>query len=115
MIKLSKLLGSDAQAFFGIAGIGDLIATCSSTRSRNFTLGNRLSKGQKVDFILKDMNDTAEGLYTAKTVYALVRHYQLGAPIMESVYKILYEDADLKETLHYLMTHEFDSDADFMI
>lgn len=114
MVKLGRALGSNTDAFFGIAGVGDLIATCSSPGSRNYTVGYRLAKGEKLDFILEDMNDTAEGIYTARLAFALCNHFNISAPIIESVYKILYEDIDILDGMQYLMTHEFDSDADYI-
>lgn len=114
MVKIGKVLGSDADAFLGMAGIGDLIATCSSPKSRNFTVGRRLASGETLESILTDMNEVVEGVRTAKTAYAVSRQYKIHTPIIESVYNILYNDMAIQEAMSYLMTHGYDRDADFL-
>lgn len=114
MVKIGKVLGSSADAFLGMAGIGDLIATCSSPKSRNFTVGRRLASGESLQMILEDMNEVVEGVRTAKTAYAVAKQYDIHTPIIESVYNILYKDMDIQEAMHYLMTHGYDRDADFL-
>ncbi len=113
MVRLGQKMGSNASAFFGIAGIGDLIATCSSSKSRNFTVGYRLAKGQELDFILEDMNDTAEGINTAKVARLLARNYEMELPIMQAVYEILYEGKSIDQSIRELMLHPFDHDGEF--
>lgn len=115
MVRLGQVMGSNASAFFGVAGIGDLIATCSSPKSRNYTVGYRLAKGEELKAILDDMNDTAEGLHTAKVTSRLGKHYKLELPIMEAVYQIVYEKKDILESISELMTHPFDQDGKFGI
>ncbi len=66
MIYLGKVLGGNTQAFLGLAGIGDLVTTCSSQLSRNFTVGYRLAKGESLDSITESMEETAEGINTVK-------------------------------------------------
>lgn len=114
MIKMGRALGSKTTAFAGVAGIGDLIATCSSSRSRNFTVGNKLSQGGNLETIMEEMNEVVEGIRTAKTAYALAQHYNIHVPIIESIYKIIYKDLSVPEAFTYLMAHGFDVDADFL-
>ncbi len=114
MIQLGKVLGSETNAFFGMAGIGDLIATCSSVKSRNFTLGLNLSKGKNVEQIIEEIQEIAEGYYTTKTAYALCNNYNLESPIIKGMYHILYKDAKVDQTLEYLMNHENDKDVSFI-
>jgi len=115
MVRLGQAMGSNASAFFGVAGIGDLIATCSSPKSRNYTVGYRLAKGEELNAILEDLNDTAEGLHTAKVTSRLGKHYKLELPIMDAVYQIIYEKKDILESISELMTHPFDQDGKFGI
>lgn len=114
MIKLGKALGSKTTAFAGVAGIGDLIATCSSSRSRNFTVGNKLSKGGSLESVMGEMNEVVEGVRTTKTAYALAQHYKVHVPIIEAMYNILYKGMSIEEAFKYLMTHGYDVDADFL-
>jgi len=114
MVKLSKALGSDGTAFLGIAGIGDMIATCSSNKSRNFTVGNRLAKGETLEYIIETMNEVAEGVKTTKMAYSLAQHYHIETPIIRTIYHILYENASIDESLMYLMEHHHEVDADYL-
>ena len=68
MIYLGQMFGANTQAFLGLAGVGDLVATCSSTLSRNFTVGERLGKGDKLEDIIDSLEETAEGINTIKTL-----------------------------------------------
>ncbi|MDZ7648040.1 MAG: NAD(P)H-dependent glycerol-3-phosphate dehydrogenase [Cytophagales bacterium] len=66
MVYLGRALGGDLKAFLGVAGIGDLVTTCNSPMSRNFTVGYRLAKGEKLAAILTDMYEVAEGINTVR-------------------------------------------------
>jgi len=114
MIYLGHMLGANTQAFLGLAGIGDLVATCSSKLSRNFTVGERLGKGEKLKDILDSMEETAEGINTIKIITRLVKGYQLRSPITESLYKVINEDMTIEEALRFLMKAPFNIDIDFM-
>lgn len=115
MLKIGKIMGSDAQAFVGLAGIGDLVATCSSSKSRNFTVGSRLAKGESLDQIIETMEEVAEGVRTTKIARTLIKHYNLQLPIIDTLDKILYEKQDILESMSYLMSHHFEDDADFVL
>ncbi len=114
IVKLGTALGADTKAFFGLAGIGDLIATCSSTLSRNFTVGHRLAKGEKVSAILDTMNEVAEGVKTVKMAKGLVLQYGLESPIVDTLFNIIYQDQSISDGIQYLMNHSFDTDVDFL-
>lgn len=114
MIYLGHMLGANTQAFLGLAGIGDLVATCSSKLSRNFTVGERLGKGENLKDILNSMEETAEGINTIKIITRLVKGYQLRSPITESLYKVINEDMTIEEALRFLMKAPFNIDIDFM-
>lgn len=114
MIYLGKMLGANTQAFLGLAGIGDLVATSTSRLSRNFTVGERLGKGEKLDDIMNSMEETAEGINTIKIIIRLVKGYQLRSPITESLYKVIHEDQNIEEALRFLMKSPFSIDFDFM-
>ena len=114
MTHLGMVLGAGKHAFFGLSGIGDLIATCSSKLSRNFSVGNRLAKGEKLENILASMTEVAEGLNTLKTTKALADHYRIRAPITQTLYKVVYEDMKVEEGMRYLMEFPFNVDVDFL-
>ncbi|QQS29400.1 MAG: NAD(P)-dependent glycerol-3-phosphate dehydrogenase [Sphingobacteriales bacterium] len=114
MIKIGKALGADSSSFFGIAGIGDLVATCSSNLSRNFTVGYRLASGENLADILATMSEVAEGINTVKLAKGVSLYYNLETPIVEALYQTLYNNQSIEKSLNYLMNYAFDKDADFL-
>ncbi len=114
MIRIGKSLGSDMKAFMGLAGIGDLIATCSSTHSRNYTVGYRLAKGEKLENILQSMSEVAEGVNTIRIVYLLAKYYKIRIPIIDTLYQILYKNLPVSKGLAFLMKYPYPLDVDFL-
>ncbi|MBN4062097.1 MAG: glycerol 3-phosphate dehydrogenase [Flavobacteriales bacterium] len=114
MAWLGKVLGGNPQAFMGVAGVGDLVATCSSELSRNFTVGSRIAKGEKLQEILSSMNDVVEGLYTVKIVNGLANYYQARAPITQTLFKVLFKDMPIEEGIDYLMNYPIQKDVGFL-
>ncbi len=114
MIAFGKAMGAGNEAFLGTAGIGDLIATATSSDSRNFSAGIRIAKGETVEQINKDMVETAEGLRTLKIARQLARHYKLKVPITEVIYRVVFEGFDPQKALEYLITFPYDVDVDFI-
>jgi len=113
MIYLGQMLGANTQAFLGLAGIGDLVATCSSKFSRNFTVGERLGKGEQLSEILATMDETAEGINTIKIIVRLMKGLPMRAPITESLNKVINGDMTIEEALRFLMKSPFSIDFDF--
>ncbi len=114
MVYLGKAFGGNIKAFLGIAGIGDLVATCSSTTSRNFTVGYRLAKGEILKAILEDMEEVAEGINTVQIVKKFADTYKVRALITETVYKVLFEGLSVQDALQYLMRYPLNVDIDFI-
>lgn len=112
MIHIGKYLGGDTIAFLGLAGVGDLIATCSSPQSRNFTVGYRIAKGESLTAILADMEEVAEGINTLRISRAMAKHLGFRAPLTETIYEVLYGDKTAEEGLDYLMKFPFYVDID---
>ena len=111
MGRLGAACGGDEKTFSGLSGIGDLIVTCDSRHSRNRFVGEELGKGRKLADILADMGMVvAEGVWTAKGAYALARKYQVETPIIDEIYRILYEDRDVADAIHALMTRSAKSE-----
>ncbi len=114
MIYLGRLLGANTQAFLGLAGLGDLVATCSSPLSRNFTVGRRLAQGETLQTILGSMEEVAEGVNTVMVMMRLLENAQMRAPITETLYRILMGEISAEEGLKLLMKSPFNIDIDFM-
>jgi glycerol-3-phosphate dehydrogenase (NAD(P)+) len=106
MARLGTALGADPRTFSGLAGIGDLVLTCTGDLSRNRTLGVRLGTGEKMDDILRGMQTIAEGVKTAKATREIARKYHIEMPVVEEVYQILYEGKDPRQALRDLMARE---------
>jgi glycerol-3-phosphate dehydrogenase (NAD(P)+) len=114
MVYLGRAMGGDTKAFLGLAGIGDLVTTCNSPQSRNFTVGYRLAKGEKLSEILADMEEVAEGVNTVKIAKKCADHYKVRALITDTVYKVLFEDLTVEDALANLMRYPFNADIDFI-
>lgn len=114
MIYLGQALGGNVKAFLGLAGVGDLVATCSSPLSRNFTLGFRLAKGESLPGILESMEEVAEGVNTIKIAKKLADNYRVRTPITNALYDALFDDLSLEEGLQQLMKYPFIQDIDFI-
>jgi glycerol-3-phosphate dehydrogenase (NAD(P)+) len=98
--------GAQALTFAGLAGVGDLIATCGSELSRNHQVGFRLGKGEKLEAILKSMVQTAEGVNTTRAIARHARELKIEMPLTEGLYQILFEDASPLDVLASLMTRK---------
>lgn len=104
MARLGVSMGADALTFGGMAGVGDLIATCSSPLSRNHQVGARLAKGEALEAIQADMNMVAEGVKTVRAVHSYCQAKGLDLPIVRAVYRRLYEGRDAEAALADLMS-----------
>lgn len=114
MVYFGKSLGASSHAFIGVAGIGDLVATATSTNSRNYTFGTRLAKGETVAQIRATMPELAEGVRTLHIAHHLARQYKLHVPITDMLYAVVFEQYSVDKALHYLMTYPYAIDVDFM-
>lgn len=103
MSRLGARLGAAKETFVGLAGIGDLVLTCTAKLSRNYHVGYDLGKGRPLSQILAGMKMVAEGVSTTVSVRDLARRENVEMPIIEEVYKILYENKNPKESLRDLM------------
>ncbi len=104
MSRLGAAMGADQRTFAGLAGMGDLVLTCTGGLSRNRTLGVRLGKGEKFDDIMKGMKTVAEGVKTAKAAKELAKKHRVDMPVVDEVYRILYEGKDPRLALRDLMS-----------
>ena len=109
--RLGVALGGRRETFFGLAGMGDLIATAISRHSRNRGLGERLGRGEKLERILATMVMVAEGVPTARAARDLGRKRSLDLPITEQVCAMLFEGLEPRTALTHLMTRELKSEV----
>lgn len=114
MIYIGRAFGGNVEAFIGLAGVGDLVATCTSTLSRNFTVGYRLAKGETLPQIIESMEEVAEGVNTVKIITKLTTSANLRAPITENLHKVLFENLPVESALNYLMKYPLNVDIDFL-
>ena len=112
MRRLGLKLGANPRTFAGIAGIGDLVLTCTGDVSRNHTVGKKIGEGMKLNEILSEMRMVAEGVKTAKSVYNLSRKLGVEMPISHEVYHVLYDDIAPKEAVKRLMTRNLKQELD---
>ena len=106
MTALGVALGANPLTFSGLAGLGDLIATCASPLSRNHYVGVELAKGRSLKEITDSMTGVAEGVSTTLVVWNLAQQMGLEMPITETIYRVLYEDADIRQAAAELMAVE---------
>ena len=114
MIHIGKALGGNVNAFLGLAGVGDLIATCSSPYSRNFSVGYRLGKGEDIGQITDSMEEVAEGLHTINIIRDLAKTYNIKTPITESIFNIIHGNKSVDEVIRFFMRFPFTEEIDFI-
>ncbi|MGA6926037.1 MAG: NAD(P)H-dependent glycerol-3-phosphate dehydrogenase [Desulfosarcina sp.] len=110
--RLGLALAAQPRTFTGLAGVGDLILTCTGDLSRNHTIGRQIGEGSKLKDLLARMHMVAEGVETARSVYHLSRQLGVEMPISHAVYHVLYDDLDPKTALHQLMTRDLKQELD---
>ena len=106
MTRLGVAMGANPLTFSGLAGMGDLVLTCTGGLSRNRTLGVRLGKGELFEDIMKGLPTVAEGVKTAKATRELARKHSVEMPVVDEVYRIIYEGKDPRLALKDLMSRE---------
>jgi glycerol-3-phosphate dehydrogenase (NAD(P)+) len=106
MTRLGVAMGGEPETFAGLAGMGDLIATCSSKLSRNHRVGAALARGRSLQDVINDMKMVAEGVKTTKAVLLLAEKVAVEMPIAQQVGRVLYEGAHPREAVLSLMTRE---------
>lgn len=101
--RLGEAMGGHKRTFYGLSGMGDLIVTCASKHSRNRRAGVLIGKGYTLDEAIKEVNMVVEGAVSAKAAYALTQKYNVDAPIIEAVNKVLFEGMEPLDAMKTLM------------
>lgn len=101
--RLGVALGADPMTFAGLAGLGDLVATCNSPLSRNHSVGEHLGRGLSVDEALAATTTTAEGVVSSKSILELAHKHAIEVPITEVVVSVLYENLRPRDGVSWLM------------
>ena len=112
--RVAVQLGANPSTMWGLSGMGDLIATCSSHLSRNNTVGRMLAQGKKIDDILADLGSVAEGVKTSKAVCELSEKLNIETPISNAIYKAVYSKENSKEIFLNLMNRELKGEEEFI-
>ncbi len=110
MTRLGVKLGAKKETFAGLAGIGDLVLTCTGKLSRNHYVGTELGKGKSLDEIVSSMKMVAEGITTTQSVFQLAQREKVEMPICEQIYHVLYRKKDPRKVLQYLMSRKLKSE-----
>lgn len=106
IVRVSINLGANPSTLYGLSGMGDLIATCSSPMSRNYTVGKFLGQGKKIDDILRELGSVAEGVKTSKAICELAKKLGIEVPVSNAIYEAVYTDITPKELLAKLMNRK---------
>jgi glycerol-3-phosphate dehydrogenase (NAD(P)+) len=104
--RLGVAMGGNPLTFAGLAGMGDLVATCYSPLSRNRTVGEQLGKGRKLDEIIGEMKMVAEGVKSSKPLCAMAERHTVEVPIAQHVVRVLYEGISPEDMVLSLMLRE---------
>lgn len=103
MARLTSAMGGKRETLMGMCGVGDLVLTCSSMQSRNFSLGVALAEGKGLQDVMKERNSVAEGVHTAKAMMVLAKKHAVEMPISEAVYRCVSGLASVDEGIDYLL------------
>lgn len=112
LTRLGMAMGGRRRTFAGLAGMGDLVATCNSTQSRNRHVGFQLGKGRKLDDVIEEMSMVAEGVKSAPVVMELAKKYDVEMPITSEVYRVVTGEATAREAFRGLLRTESKSESD---
>lgn len=116
LVELSRLavaLGGKTETIYGMAGLGDLLLTCTDNQSRNRRFGLYLGQGQSAKEAMTTIGQVVEGFDNAAEVYALAQKFQLDMPIVEQVYRVLHQDVPAKIAARELLSREMKEDGEF--
>jgi glycerol-3-phosphate dehydrogenase (NAD(P)+) len=103
LARLASAMGAKKETLMGMCGIGDLLLTCSSMQSRNFSFGTELGQGKTMQDILDSRQSVTEGVHTAKALMVMAKKHAVDMPISESVYQCLVKSADIEDVIDSIL------------
>jgi glycerol-3-phosphate dehydrogenase len=109
--RLGAMLGAQPLTFMGLGGVGDLFLTCTSEKSRNFTVGYRLGRGEQLDNVLNTLGSVAEGVWTARAAYSLSQKLGADTPIINAVHGVLFQGKTISEALYGLLNRDMKAEV----
>jgi len=104
MTRLGVALGARKETFMGLAGLGDLVLTCTDDQSRNRRFGLELARGSSMDGAQRAIGQVVEGVFAARAVREVARRLNVEMPISEQIYRVIYESLPPKEAVRELMS-----------
>ncbi len=107
MARLANAMGARKETLMGMCGVGDLLLTCSSMQSRNYSLGVMLGQGKTLEEIMAERNAVTEGVHTAKALMKMAKNHAVEMPVSEAIYRCLNEDVDLKTIIEETLERPF--------
>jgi glycerol-3-phosphate dehydrogenase (NAD(P)+) len=110
MVRLGVALGAKQETFMGLAGLGDLVLTCTDDQSRNRRFGRALASGKPIDQAIAEIGQVVEGYYAAKAVHTVAKKLGVDMPICEHVYQVLYEGMPIPDVVQSMLSREVSSE-----
>jgi glycerol-3-phosphate dehydrogenase (NAD(P)+) len=112
MVRIGQTLGAKTETFYGLSGLGDLLATCNSPLSRNYQVGYQLANGKTLKEVLASLPGTAEGVNTCRVLMEIAQQQSIPIPITEQVYQLLAGEVTPKQALDKLMVRDIKPEFD---
>jgi glycerol-3-phosphate dehydrogenase (NAD(P)+) len=114
MTRFAVRLGANPMTFLGLSGVGDLIVTCSSAKSRNYQVGYALGEGLSLDEAVSRLGEVAEGVNTIRVLKARAEQLEVYMPLVSGLHAVLFEGRTLQQVIGALMSGEPKTDVDFI-
>lgn len=115
MSRFAVSLGANPMTFMGLAGVGDLMVTCTSPKSRNYRVGYAVGMGKDLEQAVKELGQVAEGIYTLKLVKEKAEDIGIYMPLVKGLFEILYQGASINAVINSLMMSVQNSDVEFIL
>ncbi|WP_250658196.1 NAD(P)H-dependent glycerol-3-phosphate dehydrogenase [Alkalimarinus coralli] len=115
MSRFAVCLGANPMTFLGLAGVGDLMVTCSSSLSRNYRVGYAVGKGQNLDEAIAELGEVAEGINTLRFVKHKADELEVYMPLVQGLYSILFEKKEIKSIISGMMLAQQSTDVEFIL
>lgn len=115
MGRFSQVQGANPMTFLGLAGVGDLIATCTSPLSRNYRVGYAFGSGKNLQQAIDELGEVAEGVNTLAQIKRYADEHDIYMPLVQGLYKVMYQEVPLAVVIEHLMTAEQNSDVEYTL